>query len=239
MVFSANRTCTNNRKLGTRTCYGFSVRKIIKLIVFRCLVVFGMRWRRSASNGEKPLYLTFDDGPNPDFTPQVLAILERHGARASFFLIGEMCEQHPDLVSRISSEGHTLGNHSYDHSDLKRAAWSEIRHQIEATDRYIRRNKGGRLPCIRPPKGLWGLKYLLYVATGFRKTYLWSVDPKDFACRSSSEVLRRIDLESLRAGDIILLHDKSAATVDAVRQLVPELQRRGFALHGLEHHPIG
>jgi peptidoglycan/xylan/chitin deacetylase (PgdA/CDA1 family) len=209
------------------------IRERTKAVLFRCLKVFGMIWREAPHYRQKRLFLSFDDGPNPQFTPQILKILKAHDAKATFFLVGEMCERHSDLVSKISSDGHAIGNHSYDHADLKQASWKEIRRQIEMTDRILCQTTGNKKPYIRPPKGDWGMKYLFYVVGRLRRTVFWSADPKDYACSSGNEILEKIDYDLLRDGEIVLLHDKSAATVDAVRSMVPELQSRGFVLHGL------
>ena len=88
------------------------MRKKIKAGLFRFLTFFDMTWRLKPRSGQNRLFLTFDDGPHPQFTPEILEILNAHNAKATFFIVGERCQQHGDIVAKIVAEGHTIANHS-------------------------------------------------------------------------------------------------------------------------------
>ena len=99
------------------------------------------------------LYLSFDDGPHPEHTPRLLDLLARHGARASFFLVGQRVEQHPALVERIVAEGHALGNHSYSHPMFRRLGLRAQLDEVERTDRLLAAFDRRGPHRFRPPRG--------------------------------------------------------------------------------------
>ena len=107
----------------------------------------------TAPAADRALYLTFDDGPDPDYTPRLLDLLAANDAHASFFLLGEEAERHPRIVERMVAGGHLLGNHSWNHPNFTRIDWREQLGQIEATDRMLERFDGRREHLFRPPSG--------------------------------------------------------------------------------------
>jgi peptidoglycan-N-acetylglucosamine deacetylase len=155
--------------------------------------------------------LNFDDGPDPDVTPRVLDLLDRHRARASFFCIGEKANSHPDLVREIARRGHSVENHSYHHrhtfafhgfGGLRReveAAQSTIARAAGKAPRFFRAPGGFRSPLLDPVIARCGLRYVSWTRRGF-----------DAVQRDPDAVLRRLT-SGLRAGDILLLHDGSSA----------------------------
>ena len=206
------------------------MRELLKAILSNLLSYVGMTWRIESNSNKKVVYLTFDDGPNPEFTEELLEILKSYNVYVTFFLIGENCELHNDIVSRIIEEGHGVGNHSYNHISFKKLNWYGIKYQIEKTDTLLSKHIGSNITYIRPPRGEWGVQYLLYTLLKTRKTVFWSIDPKDFSCNSSQQILDRINIQSIQNGDVILLHDKSQFTLDAIRHLIPALLDNGFEL---------
>lgn len=152
--------------------------------------------------------LSFDDGPDPEITPRVLDALARHGARASFFVIGRKLEAAPELARRLLAEGHELGNHSWRHSRWQNfwgtAAQTE---EIRRGEQSIARFTGGRAqPLFRPPIGLKSPP----LARAARRLGLtlcaWSLHARDTRGAAPGQVAQRV-LERVRAGDIILMHD--------------------------------
>src|SRR5258708_10476387 len=109
---------------------------------------------RSGSRSTKTIALTFDDGPDPRYTPAVLDILKAQGVKATFFVCGNMLERHPELGERIIAEGHGIGNHSMTHAHLERLRNSAGRHEIFYCEHQIERLLGTRTHPFRPPRGL-------------------------------------------------------------------------------------
>jgi peptidoglycan/xylan/chitin deacetylase (PgdA/CDA1 family) len=110
-------------------------------------VVDGKRIRKDV------VALTFDDGPSPDTTPRILDILRAEGVRATFFVLGKHAEQHPEIVERIVREGHELGNHGYDHGILAFAGATQVHHQLQRTERLLRKAGGPPVRVFRAPHG--------------------------------------------------------------------------------------
>jgi len=151
--------------------------------------------------------LTFDDGPHPDFTPRILDILAQHHARATFFIIGRFARQFPDIVRRISREGHTLGNHSLDHDrfgiNQKRDYW---RHQINETQKTIADITGQPPFLFRSPMG-FKTGHIAAAAREARLPFVgWSVRSLDTRPLTPQRLADRV-IKRMAGHDIVLLHD--------------------------------
>lgn len=182
---------------------------------------------------ENCVSITFDDGPNPGFTPKVLSLLKEYNAKATFFLIGKNAEKYPELVRQIIDEGHSIGNHSYSHSKNFGFFNSEkITAELNKTNSIIKKITGKELKMFRPPFGVTNpnikkaLKSTSHVSIGWSKR---SLDTTNF---SEEKILRRITT-NLRKGDIILLHDSSAKTIAVLEQFLLFLQS-----HKLQSVPV-
>ncbi len=169
---------------------------------------------------ENHISITFDDGPNPDFTPKVLKLLKENNAKATFFLIGKNAEKHPELVCQIIDQGHTIGNHSYSHSKNFGFFSSEkIIVELRRTNSILKEITGKEIKMFRPPFGVTNpnikkaLKCTGHLSIGWSKR---SLDTTDL---SEERILKRIT-SNLKKGDIILLHDSSAKTVAVLEQLL-------------------
>ena len=179
------------------------------------------------------LYLTFDDGPNPDHTPALLELLGQHGAKATFFLIGREAERHPRLVQRIVEEGHALGNHSYTHPQFHALSHQEQWREVERADRVLSAFDGRRDHGFRPPRGVFSPRLALRFAANRRKLLYWSYDTLDYQGREPSELAQRLRALPPRAGDVMLMHDDSACSRQLLEQLLPEWKQRGFTFPAL------
>jgi len=176
--------------------------------------------------------LTFDDGPHPIHTAPLLDALAELAAPATFFVVGRDVDAHPALVARIAREGHELGNHTYRHRYLPLARSRSVERELRATDRAIVRAAGVVPRLVRPP---WGGRSPRNVRVFHRlrkRVVLWDVNSFDWKGAPPDEVVERV-LSRVRSGSIILMHearDEGAATVAAVRMLVPALRARGLQL---------
>ena len=172
----------------------------------------------------KYVALTFDDGPKPGTTDVLLDGLRARGAAATFFLVGEQVEQHPDLVRRMQREGHQVGNHTWSHVRLEGASEETLREEAGRTEGLLAQTLGGSGYWLRPPYG--------QVRAGTEKMIgvpmvKWSVDPRDWESRDAEKVTEAV-LEAVRPNSIILLHDIYPSSVEAALRIVDELQAEGY-----------
>ncbi|HKR77723.1 MAG TPA: polysaccharide deacetylase family protein [Rhodanobacter sp.] len=179
------------------------------------------------------LYLSFDDGPHPEHTPRLLDLLARHGARASFFLIGQRIEQHPALVERIVAEGHALGNHSYSHPLFHQLSLREQLDEVERTDRLLQGFDHAGTHRFRPPRGVVSLPLLLAFARRGRNLAYWSYDSLDYQPHPPEELAARLQQRPPADGDVLLMHDDSGCAAQVLAQLLPAWRTAGRSLRAL------
>ena len=185
----------------------------------------------SHMNEQNKIALTFDDGPHPVYTPQILDILAEYHVHATFFLIGENVEQYPELVQRIQREGHEIGNHTYCHANLKKTAPGRIREEILETEDALLLIADQRPKLLRPPGGLYNKQVCETASALDYDVILWTIDTRDWAHTPCDAIVANVE-GNIRCGDIILCHDavggKPSPTPDAVRRIVPDLLRQGY-----------
>ena len=196
-------------------------------------------WVLTTGDASRPvLHLTFDDGPDPEHTPRMLDLLARHDARATFFLLGQNVERHPELTARIVAAGHTLGNHSWDHPRVERLTLAELREQIDRTDAMLSRFDGLPQHDFRPPRGAMPAGMVLdCIRRGIRIAY-WSYDTLDYCHRAPAELAAVARMDPLRAGDVLLMHDDSVHSHGLLDVMLPEWKAQGFALEPLPGRAI-
>lgn len=180
----------------------------------------------------REVWLTIDDGPDPESTLKVLALLEAHRAHATFFLIGDKVRRHPELVSEIVRRGHTIGNHTqtHPHRSFWLASAKRTALEIDACAQTLR--DAGALPTrfFRSPVGLKNHALYPQLAQRGLDLVLWSARGYDTICRDPAKVLARITA-TLRPGAILLLHENGAnpaARVELFTQLFAHLSREGY-----------
>jgi peptidoglycan/xylan/chitin deacetylase (PgdA/CDA1 family) len=178
--------------------------------------------------------LTFDDGPDGEWTPKVLDQLAQFGVKATFFVVGRRCEQFPRVLRRIVSEGHVAGNHSWNHANLTKLKEEEVRSQLERTDAVIRRLTGKTPALFRPPYGALNETVIREAIRLKKKIIFWNVDSLDWMQLNARQVAANI-LAHVRPGSIILQHSAGGAgenlqgTVDALPIVIRALRRRGYS----------
>ncbi|RKR14496.1 peptidoglycan/xylan/chitin deacetylase (PgdA/CDA1 family) [Maribacter vaceletii] len=175
---------------------------------------------------ENKVAITFDDGPHPEFTPQVLELLEKYNAKATFFCIGKEIKEHQAIVSTILEKGHTIGNHTYSHTrNFGFLSTEKVKQELEQTNALVKAifNKSMRL--YRPAFGVTNPRIKQAVQDTNLTSIGWSVRSLDTTKRSKNMVVRRIT-KNLKKGDIILLHDTSAKSVAVLEQLLLFLQQK-------------
>jgi peptidoglycan/xylan/chitin deacetylase (PgdA/CDA1 family) len=203
------------------------------MIVCGFLLWYGGRGVAAVTTGSeyievKKVAITFDDGPNPAHTERLLDGLAERNVTATFFLIGSEVAEYPEIVKRMSEEGHLIGNHTYEHVDLCGVDEAQVKWQVEQTNDAIYEVTGERPVYIRPPYGSWSRS--MEEATGMLEV-LWTVDPRDWDCDDTGVLIERV-LEQVENDSIILFHDASASSVDAALSVVDILTERGYEFVG-------
>ena len=174
---------------------------------------------------EKPsIAITFDDGPSGRYTGRLLDGLKERNVKASFFLIGENAKENPELVERIYKEGHLIGNHTYSHVQMTHLSEEAAVGEIEKTDQVISAITGEHVAYMRPPFGAWQRELEVRMEV---LPVLWSVDPLDWTTENVDEIVSKVVTE-VEEGDIILLHDCYASSVEAALRIVDILQKEGY-----------
>lgn len=180
------------------------------------------------------VYITFDDGPHPDYTPAILAALAAHNAKATFFLIGSEIEKYPALVQRIVAEGHAVGYHSYSHRRLSEMTRTEVMADIARMDALQTPGAAGKgITLFRPPFGTLTLGGLLWYFVRRKKIVMWSLDSRDAFAADPPAILAKVNGDTVKDGDIILFHDDTAVTVAALPQVLSALAQKHFRFAAL------
>ncbi|WP_042364148.1 polysaccharide deacetylase family protein [Streptacidiphilus neutrinimicus] len=180
--------------------------------------------------GPHAIALTIDDGPDPRYTPQVLALLHRYGIPATFCQIGEEIRRHPALVREVADQGHLIANHTWTHPDLVRETRTAVREEIVRTSEILEKTTGRSPVLFRAPYGAWSSSVFAECRTQGLRPLDWSVDPRDWSRPGVSSIVRTI-MRTTRTGSIILEHDgggNRSQTVAALRNVLPRLLDEGY-----------
>lgn len=177
-----------------------------------------------ASGESKRIALTFDDGPHPVCTPQLLDGLKARGVKASFFITGQNAEKYPELVERMQREGHLIGNHTYSHIQLTKQNREQFREELVKTNGIIREITGEDPVFVRPPYGSWDKKFEEELNMF---PVLWTIDPLDWCTKDAGNVARRV-ISKAKENAVILMHDEYDSTVQAALSVVDALQGEGY-----------
>ena len=186
----------------------------------------------SGDTEEKLVALTFDDGPHKYRTPEILDILRENNVKATFFVVGAMVHEYPDIVLRALAEGHEIGNHTFSHPDLKKISASDFIDEVRKTSDVIYNITGKTPKLFRPPGGYLNNDIVKEIIECDGKPVLWSwrQDTRDWACPSADCIVETV-IGNLKDGDIILFHDYNAGsspTPVALERILKELSEDGY-----------
>lgn len=183
---------------------------------------------RSVPAAGKKVALTFDDGPSSKYTADYLRVLRENNVKATFFPIGRHIKSNANLAALIAGEGHEIGNHTYDHPNLKRQNKDSIRQQISRTSDLLNQRIQQEITLVRPPGGNYGPELEAVAAEMNMRVALWSVDPKDWEKnRTHKEIIANIK-NHIGPGSIILLHEGKPETLKALPILINDLRQDGW-----------
>ncbi|MEU6769749.1 polysaccharide deacetylase family protein [Streptomyces sp. NPDC046759] len=178
------------------------------------------------------MMLTFDDGPNPDYTPHILDTLAKYGVRAMFFLCGECVVDNRELVARMAEEGHVVGNHTWTHPLLTTLSRKQIRSEMVRTSDIIEDTYGERPQWFRAPYGAWNRATFQLEAELGMEPMAWTVDTTDWMTPGTGTIVDRVE-KGAAPGVVVLSHDAGgdrSQTVHAIREWLPHLIDSGYHL---------
>ena len=196
----------------------------------------GCLW--AGSGNAKTIALTFDDGPHPQFTPQLLEVLAQYQVRASFFWLGVCVERSPEVARSVWQQGHWIGLHGYRHTSFPLLSEHELRQSLEATQKaiaqacqidlsYVQQN----IRDVRPPNSVFMPQTLNYLKQWHYRPVMWSVVPEDWVRPGISVTVARV-VQQVQNGSLVVLHDGSCGGEDvatSAAQLIPRLQQQGYS----------
>ena len=184
----------------------------------------------SRHNDRMEIALSFDDGPHPRLTPVILSILEEYGIKATFFMVGENVGYYPAAARAVAEAGHEIGNHTFSHRKFDRLGVEDLRREIFSCEEAISAVSDAPVRFIRPPEGQMSDTMRQVIGELDYRVILWDVDTRDWAHTPPETICRHI-LDTVQAGDIILMHDfigYNSPTPEALRLVIPALLERGF-----------
>ncbi|MGO4635349.1 polysaccharide deacetylase family protein [Streptomyces sp. 2RAF24] len=180
----------------------------------------------------RSMVLTFDDGPDPRYTPEILATLRRYGCRAMFFVCGEMAVDNQDLLKEMAEDGHVVGNHTWSHPLVPKLRPSRIRQELGSTSEVVEQALGTPPLWYRAPYGAWNrLSFEIGAELGM-EPLAWTVDTLDWQEPPTDSIVRRV-LDGAGSGVVVLNHDAGgnrAHSVAALKRYLPELLDAGYSI---------
>ncbi|MCW3785555.1 polysaccharide deacetylase family protein [Plebeiibacterium sediminum] len=200
---------------------------IIALGVSVMRLNFFIQSRSNIYTEKKEIALTFDDGPDQKFTPQILDLLKEFNAKATFFCIGSKVKGQEDILKRMIEEGHAIGNHTFEHANSF-PWWSvtKIKESIKNTDKALKEAGLEATIMFRPPFGVTNNIIATAIKQSNKKCVGWSIRTKD-TCKSVAEVVNKVK-KKLKAGDIILLHDTNSNILVELREILVYCKKHNF-----------
>ncbi|MFO7941759.1 MAG: polysaccharide deacetylase family protein [Bacillota bacterium] len=195
---------------------------------------------RRVHTSEKLVSFTFDDGPSPEYTPAILDILKTYDVQASFFVVGEHAQEYPEIVKRMYSEGHDVGNHTFNHVNAPTTPAASLSSQILSTNIEIMKITGEHPQYVRPPRGMYDARFRRLAELMGMTLVLWSLSSQDWRGSSTPAKITARVTNRVSPGDILLFHDggnlirsegaSRQRTVDALAGLIEELQEVGYRI---------
>lgn len=181
----------------------------------------------------KQIALTFDDGPDPRFTPQILDVLHRKGVKATFFVVGARAKKFPGLLRRMHHEGHLIGNHSFNHPNFRNRSIKQFQSEILRTEKIIQNVVGYRPQLIRPPYGEIKEEQVQWAKKNGYTLVNWNVDSQDWKGIDKNKVISNV-MRTAGPGSIILQHSGGGVgsdltgTIQALPKIIDALQAQGY-----------
>ncbi len=184
----------------------------------------------SAPTQEKLIALTFDDGPHKYRTDEILDVLRDYDIKATFFVVGAMAHEYPEIIRRELAEGHEIGNHTYNHTKMKKLTTDRLICELESTEEELFEIAEYRPKLFRPPEGWCSEMIASAVGKIDYDVILWNIDTLDWAHNEVDKICKCI-YDNVKPGSIILFHDfvvGDSPTTEALKRIIPELKSQGY-----------
>ena len=178
----------------------------------------------------RKIALTFDDGPHPFYTEELLDGLKERGVVATFFVTGEHASLHPDVIKRMQEEGHLIGNHTYSHMQLTKKNREKFKEELVRTNEVLEEITGVEVEYVRPPYGCWDKSFEEELNMF---PVLWTIDPLDWCSSNVGCITDRV-VKKAGENEIILMHDYYDTSVTAALKVVDELLEEGYTFVTVE-----
>lgn len=197
--------------------------KILKYLLIVCMTSISI-----FAQGVKRIALTFDDGPKAKITEEIIEVLNENDAKATFFILGTNGKRYPKILEKIHESGHQIANHSYNHPNLKKLPMSDVKKELESTNKIISDVTNEKIVYFRPPYGALGKtqKEELRKSLGM-ESVMWNICPKDWEKTSDTNYIAKFLVENAKNNGIVLLHDYGK-TAEALKIAIPQLKAQGF-----------
>lgn len=183
----------------------------------------------------KKIALTFDDGPHPLYTPELLEGLKERNVVATFFVTGENASLYPELIEEMEEDGHLIGNHTYHHVQLTSVGEDIFRMELEETNRVVEDITGKEVLFARPPFGDWSKELEQEMEM---IPVLWDIDPLDWCTYNVETIVRKV-LSKAEENAIILMHDEYATSIEAALEIVDKLLEEGYTFVTVDEIVMG
>ncbi|WP_018756258.1 polysaccharide deacetylase family protein [Paenibacillus terrigena] len=229
--FSMNESVTPDLAGGAES----SVRKPQPLTLAELRAKYSSTFLLHGPTAPRRIALTFDDVPDDYFTPLILDTLKKLDIKATFFVVGNRAESHPEIVQRMINEGHVLGNHSYTHANLPKIADAAFQNEVLKTEHIIKKITGKTMLFIRPPYGNVSEDQIKWLASKHMKIINWNVDSLDWKGLSADQVRDNI-MSHITSGAIVLQHgaggvgEDLTGTIEALPSMVAELRAQNIEI---------
>ena len=220
--------------------------KIISLIVVISLImgiipVFFMAKAVERDNKDVDIYykkendymkiaLTFDDGPHPRYTSQILDLLDEYGIKATFFVVGINAKNYPDSLAEVIKRGHEIGNHTHTHPHVSCLNTGTLTSEVEQCESTIYGLTDYKTKLFRPPEGMIDADVRTVLRSLDYKVIMWDIDTRDWAHEAPQKIAENV-VSNIESGDIILMHDyigHNSPTVEAINLFIPALLEKGY-----------
>ena len=189
-----------------------------------------VRVYRSVSTDKKQIALTFDDGPHPSLTPQILQILAKYNVSATFFMVGQNVINYPQAAREVINAGHEVGNHTFTHPHIATLGDASIMEEIGRCEDALEELCEYRPHLLRTPEGAMSASLERCLAGEDYILVLWSLDTRDWDNKSTAGIVQAV-LDNVKSGDIILMHDYisyHSKTPEALDVIIPALLSQGY-----------
>lgn len=213
--------------------YGFMIYSILPNIYFRFFSRKVLRNLSGLDFENNEISLTFDDGPDEKYTPQLLDLLKKNNISATFFVLGEKAEKYPNLIKRMAREGHTVGLHANKHVGAPFRSYKGMKRDFHHS-LVVLKLLGIKVKYYRPPWGLVNMTSAEFIKKYHLKPVLWTIHASDWSARVDQAHIEKVMTEDVKPGDIILLHDGRGAkdapqrTINALKSALPKMKEKGF-----------